>query len=92
MHAPIRPNTFAASQDYHFRLSAKDITAEASTLYDRWPKLPLDDRRKIAEAVCEKVDIGQGETDITYSCLPPSEDKSNAPLSGMVISLILSTI
>jgi hypothetical protein len=56
------------------RMSAEDIMTEASTLYDRWPKLPLDDRRKIAEAVCEKVVIGHGEIDITYSCLPTSEE------------------
>jgi site-specific DNA recombinase len=56
------------------RLSAEDIMAEAGTLYDRWPKLPIDDRRKIAEAVCEKVVIGHGEIDITYSCLPTSEE------------------
>lgn len=56
------------------RLSAEDIMAEASTLYDRWPKLPLDDRRKIAEALCEKIVIGDGEIDITYSCLPTSEE------------------
>jgi len=56
------------------RLSAEDIMAEAGTLYNRWPKLPLDDRRKIAEAVCEKVVIGQGAIDITYSCLPTSEE------------------
>jgi len=56
------------------RLSAEDIMVEASTLYDRWPKLPLNDRRKIAEAVCEKIVIGHGEIDITYSCLPTSEE------------------
>ena len=54
--------------------SVEDIVAEADTLYERWPKLPLDDRRKIAEAVCEKIVIGNGEIDITYSCLPTSEE------------------
>ena len=33
------------------RLSAEEIMAEATTLYERWPKLPADGRRKIAEAV-----------------------------------------
>lgn len=56
------------------RLSVEDIVAEADTLYERWPKLPLDDRRKIAEAVCEKIVVGDGEIDITYSCLPTSEE------------------
>jgi len=56
------------------RLSAEDIMSEANVLYDRWPTLPIDDRRKIAEAVCEKIVIGEGEIDITYSCLPSSEE------------------
>jgi site-specific DNA recombinase len=56
------------------RLSAEDVMAEAKTLYDRWPKLPIDERRKIAEAVCEKIVIGNGEIDITLSYLPSSEE------------------
>jgi len=56
------------------QLSAEDIMAEASSLYDRWPKLPIDDRRKIAEAVCEKIVIGKDDVDITLSCIPSSEE------------------
>jgi site-specific DNA recombinase len=56
------------------RLSAEEIMAEATTLYERWPKLPADGRRKIAEAVCEKIVIGKGEIDITLSYLPSSEE------------------
>ena len=56
------------------QLSAEDIMAEADTLYDRWPKLPIDDRRKIAEAVCEKIVIGKDDIDITLSCIPSSEE------------------
>jgi site-specific DNA recombinase len=56
------------------RISAEDVRAEADSLYQRWPSLPLDDRRKIAEAVCEKIVIGQGEIDITLSYLPTSEE------------------
>ena len=56
------------------RLSAEDVMSEAATLYDRWPKLPIDERRKIAEAVCEKIVIGQGEIDITLSYVPSSEE------------------
>jgi site-specific DNA recombinase len=66
------------------QLSAEDILAEAYSLYDRWPSLPLDDRRKIAEAVCEKMVIGGDEIDITLSCLPSSEElcKNQTLLSG----------
>ena len=43
---------------------------EARTLYDRWPDLPTDDKRKIAESIIEKIVIGDGEIDITLSYLP----------------------
>ena len=33
-----------------------------------------DDKRKVAEALIEKLVIGDGEIDITYSCLPTSEE------------------
>jgi len=66
------------------QLSAEDIQAEASTLYDRWPKLPIEERRKIAEAVCEKIVIGIDDMDITFSSTPSSEElcKSQTHLSG----------
>lgn len=56
------------------RLSAEDITSEATTLYDRWPNLPIDDRRKIAEALLEKIVIGDGAIDLTLSYHPSSEE------------------
>ncbi|HVU09423.1 MAG TPA: hypothetical protein VHG89_12850 [Verrucomicrobiae bacterium] len=56
------------------RISTGDVVAEANSLYAKWPSLPLDDRRKIAEAVCEKIVIGNGEIDITLSYLPASEE------------------
>jgi len=54
------------------KLSADDVLPEASSLQDRWPKLQTPDKRKIVEALVEKVVIGNGEIDITYSCLPTS--------------------
>ena len=56
------------------QLSADNVLHEATTLYDRWPKLPLDDKRKIAESLVEKITIGDKEIDITFSYLPSSED------------------
>lgn len=55
-------------------LSADDILHEANTLYARWPSLPLDDKRKIAESLVEKIVIGDNEIDITFSYLPASEE------------------
>jgi site-specific DNA recombinase len=56
------------------RLSADEILHEANTLYDRWPSLALDDKRKIAESLVEKIVIGENEIDITFSYLPSSEE------------------
>ena len=56
------------------KLSADDILHEASTLYERWPKLPTEDKRKIVECLVEKIVIGDGEIDITLSHLPSSEE------------------
>jgi site-specific DNA recombinase len=56
------------------QISTEDVAKEAGSLYSRWPSLTLDDRRKIAEAVCEKIVIGKDDIDITLSCLPSSEE------------------
>ncbi len=54
------------------KLSADDVLHEANTLYERWPKMEVSEKRKIVEAIIEKVVIGDGEIDITYSHLPTS--------------------
>jgi hypothetical protein len=36
--------------------------------------LPTDDKRKIAEALVERIVIGEGEIDIMFSYLPTSEE------------------
>jgi len=56
------------------KLSADDVLHEANTLYERWPKLPVPDKRKIVEALIEKIVICNGEIDITFSHLPSSEE------------------
>jgi len=56
------------------RLSEAEILQEATTLYDRWPSLPLETKRKIAESLVEKIVIGDNEIDITFSYLPTSEE------------------
>jgi site-specific DNA recombinase len=55
-------------------LSADDILHEANTLYARWPGLPVEEKRKIAESLVEKLVIGNNEIDITFSYLPSSEE------------------
>ena len=56
------------------KLSADEILNEANTLYDQWPKLPTEDKRKIAESLIEKIVIGENEIDITFSYLPSCEE------------------
>ena len=55
-------------------LSTDEILNEADTLYGRWPSLPMDEKRKIAESLVEKITIGDAEIDITFSYLPASEE------------------
>jgi site-specific DNA recombinase len=56
------------------KLSADDIVRESELLHERWPSMPPDDRRRIVEALIEKIVIGEGEIDITYSFVPSSEE------------------
>jgi site-specific DNA recombinase len=54
------------------QLSADELLHEATSLYDQWPNLPTDDKRKIAESLVEKITIGDKEIDITFTYLPTS--------------------
>jgi site-specific DNA recombinase len=56
------------------KLSADDVLHEANSLHERWPKLPVPDKRKIVESLIEKIEIGNGEIDIMFSHLPSSEE------------------
>jgi len=55
-------------------LSADEMLAEAQMLHDRWPELPRDNKRKIAESIVEKLVVGEREIDITFSYLSTSEE------------------
>ena len=59
------------------KLSANDVVHESATLHDRWPSMPTEDKRKVLEALIEKVVIGESDIDITYSYLPSSEELCN---------------
>jgi len=51
------------------KLSADDLLHEATSQYERWPKMPTDDKRRIVEALIEKLIIGDGEIEIKF-CYP----------------------
>ena len=55
-------------------ISAEEVVSEAKTLYDQWPSLDNDRKRKIAESIVEKITIGDGTVDLTLSYLPSSEE------------------
>jgi site-specific DNA recombinase len=56
------------------KLSADDVLHESATLHERWPSMTTEDKRKITEALIEKIVIGEDAIDITYSHLPSSEE------------------
>jgi len=56
------------------KLSADDVVHESTTLHERWPNMLADDKRKIVEALIEKIVIGATDIDITYSYVPTSEE------------------
>ena len=65
-------------------LSTDEVLSEACELYGKWPSLPTENKRRIAESLVEKLVIGEGEIDITFSYLPSSEElcKSQQQLRG----------
>ena len=66
-------------------VSSEEVLAKATALYDRWPTMATDEKRRIAESLIEKIVIGDGEIDITFTYLPTSEEqcKSQQQLRGL---------
>jgi site-specific DNA recombinase len=60
-------------------ITAEEVVAKARMLQTRWPSLPVDHKRKIAESIVEKLVIGKGEIDIMFSYLPSSEELTKNP-------------
>src|SRR5450759_243584 len=58
------------------QLSEEEIIFGAKDLYERWPKLPNEEKRRIIEAITEKIIVGKDEVDINLYYAPP------APPSG----------
>jgi site-specific DNA recombinase len=53
------------------RLSEEEIILVARDLYDRWPKLPEEEKRRIIEAITEKIIVGKDEVEINLCYAPP---------------------
>ena len=52
-------------------LSQEEIVSEARDLFARWPTLPVDERRRIVEAITERITIGKDEVEIDLYYAPP---------------------
>jgi hypothetical protein len=83
MRLPLLARSTAVATEPAMGLSG--AISEANTLYDRWPQLATDAKRRIAENITEKIVIGEGGIDITFSCLPSSEEmtKTQQQLRGL---------
>jgi site-specific DNA recombinase len=55
-------------------LSVENVLDESHTLYERWPNLPQEEKRQIAESLIEKIVVGDGRVEISYSIRPSSVD------------------
>lgn len=58
------------------QISEEEIIMGAKDLYERWPKLPEEEKRRIIEAITEKIIVGKDEVEINLYYAPP------APPSG----------
>jgi site-specific DNA recombinase len=65
-------------------LAANEVIAEATNLHRLWPKFAPDEKRSIVESITEKIVLKQDEIDITFCCMPSSEEftKRQRNLSG----------
>ncbi|MEW6304038.1 MAG: recombinase family protein [Verrucomicrobiota bacterium] len=55
-------------------LSVEAVLDEARTLYDLWPKLEPEDKRRVVESLTEKIIVGKDEIEITLTAAIASEN------------------
>ena len=60
------------------QLSEEEIILGARYLYERWPKLPDEEKRHIIEAITEKIIIGKDEIDINLYYAPPAPPRGHS--------------
>lgn len=53
-------------------LSQEEIIHDARDLYSRWPDLPQEERRRIVEAITDRIVVGDGDIEINLFYAPPS--------------------
>ncbi|MES1226629.1 MAG: zinc ribbon domain-containing protein, partial [Bacteroidota bacterium] len=74
-------------------LSSDTVLREAKDLYERWPQLPFEEKRSIAELITEQIIIGKEDISIKLSYLPhaPSFQKSGKSQQNFMDSSKQST-
>ncbi len=53
-------------------LSHEEIITGARDLYTRWPELPPEEKRRIVEAITDRIIVSDGEVEINLFYAPPS--------------------
>jgi len=84
------------------QLSQGEIVSSARDLYSHWPELPEEEKRRIVEAITERVVIADGEIEIDLYYAPPiprpdkleingagqrNQEASAAPLSSKLMAV-----
>lgn len=69
------------------QLSSEEVVAEASDLYGRWPKMTMEEKRRIVESITDKIIIGKDDVSISLCYLPSYEEltKKHRMLCDVVI-------
>jgi len=60
------------------RLSEEEIILGAKDLYERWPKFPDEEKRRIVEAITEKIIVGKDEVEINLYYAPPAPPRGHS--------------
>jgi site-specific DNA recombinase len=53
-------------------LSQEEIVTSARDLYSRWPELPHEEKRRIVEAITDRIIIREGEVEMNLFYAPPA--------------------
>lgn len=60
-------------------LSQEEIVTSARDLYSRWPELPHEEKRRIVEAITDRIIIHEGEVEMNLFYAPPMSTPGMTP-------------
>ena len=63
-------------------LSAEEVASQAQQLHQLWPTMEPAEKRRIVEAITQKIVVGKGEIDISLNYLPPGKDMAKGWRKG----------